>query len=147
MLLYLTTLSMSRYLIEEPSVVTESDNDTQRRTAVDVWNHNDLLCHNYILKSLDDVLYCVYSSDKTAKELWNSLENKYKTEYAGVKKFFVGKFLDYKMVETISVIIQVQEIQIIIHDLLTEGMEINEPFLVAAIIEKFHRCGETSRTT
>ncbi|XP_075504422.1 uncharacterized protein LOC142541854 [Primulina tabacum] len=40
------------------------------------------------------------------------------------------------MVDTKSVISQVQEIQIIIHDLLAEGMDINEPFQVAAIIEK-----------
>ncbi|XP_073153577.1 uncharacterized protein [Henckelia pumila] len=31
---------------------------------------------------------------------------------------------------------QVQEIQIILHDLLAEGMEVNEPFQVASIIEK-----------
>ncbi|KZV31197.1 hypothetical protein F511_25170 [Dorcoceras hygrometricum] len=82
-------------------------------------------------------MYSVYCSIKTAKELWNSLENKYKTEDAGVKKFIVGKFLDYKMVGAKSVMSQVQEIQIIIHDLLTEVMEINEQFQVAEIIEKF----------
>ncbi|KZV53837.1 hypothetical protein F511_00103 [Dorcoceras hygrometricum] len=136
MLFYLTTLSLSRFLTEEPPVVTEGDTDTQKRTAVDAWNHNDFLCRKYILNSLDDVLYGVYCSVKTAKELWNSLEKKYKTEDAGVKKFVVGKFLDYKMVDAKSVMSQVQEIQIIIHDLLAEGMKINEPFQVAAIIEK-----------
>ncbi|KZV17034.1 hypothetical protein F511_34284 [Dorcoceras hygrometricum] len=136
MLFYLTTLSLSRFLTKEPPVVTEGDTDTQRRTAVDAWNHSDFLCRNYILNSLDDVLYGVYCSVKTAKELWNSLEKKYKTEDAGVKKFVVGKFLDYKMVDAKSVMSQVQEIQIIIHDLLAEGMEINEPFQVATIIEK-----------
>ncbi|KZV37141.1 hypothetical protein F511_15061 [Dorcoceras hygrometricum] len=136
MLFYLTTLSLSRFLIEEPPVVTEGDTDTQRRTAVDAWNHSDFLCRNYILNSLDDVLYGVYCSVKTAKELWNSLEKKYKTEDAGVTKFIVGKFLDYKMVDAKTVMSQVQEIQIIIHDLIAEGMEINEPFQVAAIIEK-----------
>ncbi|KZV52611.1 hypothetical protein F511_07004 [Dorcoceras hygrometricum] len=136
MLFYLTTLSLSRFLTEEPPVVTEGDTDTQRRTAVDAWNHSDFLCRNYILNSLDDVLYGVYCFVKTAKELWNSLEKKYKTEDAGVKKFIVGKFLDYKMVDAKTVMSQVQEIQIIIHDLIAEGMEINEPFQVAAIIEK-----------
>ncbi|KZV45379.1 hypothetical protein F511_05543 [Dorcoceras hygrometricum] len=85
---------------------------------------------------MDDMLYGVYCSVMTAKELWNSLERKYKTEDAGVKKFVIGKFLDYIMVDAKSVMSQVQEIQIIIHDLIAEGMEINEPFQVAAIIEK-----------
>ncbi|KZV25894.1 hypothetical protein F511_30733 [Dorcoceras hygrometricum] len=135
MLFYLTTLSLSRFLTEKTHVVTEVDSDTQRRTAVDAWNHNNFLCRNYILNSLDGVLYGGYYYVKTAKELWNSLEKNYKTQDVGVKKFFVGKFLDYKMVDAKSVMSQVQEIQIIIHDLLAEGMD-NEPFEVAAIIKK-----------
>ncbi|XP_073153882.1 uncharacterized protein [Henckelia pumila] len=137
MLFYLTTLNLSRFLKKDPPVVVEDDSDTQRRTAVDAWNHDDFLCRNYILNGLGDTLYSVYSSVKTAKELWDSLEKKYKTEDAGIKKFVVGKFLDFKMVDSKTVMSQVQEIQIILHDLLAEGMEINEPFQVASIIEKF----------
>ncbi|XP_073138758.1 uncharacterized protein [Henckelia pumila] len=106
------------------------------KTTVYAWNHNNFLCKNYILNGLDDTLYSVYSSIKTAKELWDSLEKKYKTEDACIKKFVVGKFLDFKMIDSKTVMSQVQEIQIILHDLLAEGMEINEPFQVAFIIGK-----------
>ncbi|XP_073122037.1 uncharacterized protein [Henckelia pumila] len=144
MLFSLTTLNLSRFLKEDPPIVVDGDSDTQRRTAVDAWNHSDFLCRHYILNGLDDTLYSVYSSVKTAKKLWNSLEKKYKTEDAGIKKFVVGKFLDFKMmirievsqVDSKTVMSQMQEIQIILHDLLAEGMEINEPFQVASIIEK-----------
>lgn len=136
MLLYLTTLSLSRFLSEDPPVVAEGDTDTQRRTAYDAWNNDDFLCRNYILNGLDDTLYNVYCSVKTSKELWDSLDKKYKTEDAGIKKFVVGKFLDYKMIDSKTVISQLQEIQIILHDLLAEGMMLNEPFQVASIIEK-----------
>ncbi|KAL6976969.1 hypothetical protein U1Q18_025756, partial [Sarracenia purpurea var. burkii] len=37
---------------------------------------------------------------KTAKDLWKSLDHKYVTEDAGAKKFIVGEFLNYKMVES-----------------------------------------------
>ncbi|XP_073119937.1 uncharacterized protein [Henckelia pumila] len=136
MLFYLTTLNLSRFLKEDPPVVVEGNSDTQRRKAIDAWNHSDFLCRNYILNGLEDTLYSVYSSVKTAKELWDSLEKKYKTEDAGIKKFVVGKFLDFTMVDSKTVMSQVQEIQIILHDLLAKGMEINEPFQVASIIEK-----------
>ncbi|XP_073035167.1 uncharacterized protein [Primulina eburnea] len=118
MLFYLTTLSLSRFLKEDPPVIAADDTEPQRMSALD---------------SLESRVYC---SVTTAKELWESLEKKYKTEDAGIKKFVVGKFLDFKMVDAKSVIIQVQEIQIIIHELLAAGMDINEPFQVAAIIEK-----------
>ncbi|GJR25430.1 retrovirus-related pol polyprotein from transposon TNT 1-94 [Tanacetum coccineum] len=55
--------------------------------AVEAWKHSDFLCHNYVLNGLIDPLYNVYCKTTTAKELWESLERKYKTEDAGTKKF------------------------------------------------------------
>nr|XP_033517541.1 uncharacterized protein LOC117281801 [Nicotiana tomentosiformis] len=85
---------------------------------------------------LEDNLYNIYSNVDTSKELWIALEKKYKTEDVGLKKFVAAKFLDYKMVDSKSIITQVQELQVIIHDLLAEGIIINEAFQVAAMIEK-----------
>ncbi|KAK3003593.1 hypothetical protein RJ639_019228 [Escallonia herrerae] len=71
-----------------------------------------------------------------AKALWESLERKYKTEDAGSKKFVVGKFLDFKMVDSKTAISQVQEFQLILHDIHAEGMVLGKSFQVAALIEK-----------
>ncbi|PHT50518.1 Auxin-induced protein [Capsicum baccatum] len=83
---------------------------------------------NYILSGLQDDLYNVYSGTKTSKELWGALERKYKTEDAGIKKFLVARFLDFKMIDSKSVVSQVQELQVIIHDLLAEGLIVNGAF-------------------
>ena len=48
----------------------------------------------------------------------------------------VAKFLDYKMVDSKTVGSQVQELQLILHDLIAEDMVVNEAFQVAAMIEK-----------
>ena len=53
---------------------------------------------------LTDSLYKVYTYKKIAKELWESLDRKYKTEDAEAKKFVVGRFLDYKMVDSKTVV-------------------------------------------
>ena len=55
---------------------------------------------------LDNTLYNVYQGMASAKSLWESLEKKYKTEEAGQKKFVVGRFLDYKMVDSKMVMSQ-----------------------------------------
>lgn len=47
---------------------------------------------------------------KTVETLWESLDQKYKTKDASTKKFVVERFLDYKMVNSKTVISQVQEI-------------------------------------
>ena len=72
----------------------------------------------------------------TAREIWESLENKYKTEVACSKRFVVGKFLNFRIVDSKPILKQVEELQVITHDLEVEGMGINSNFLVGSIIEK-----------
>ncbi|PHT42500.1 hypothetical protein CQW23_16525 [Capsicum baccatum] len=43
-------------------------------------------------------------------------------EDAGLKKFLVTRFLDFKMIDRKSVVSQVQELQVIINDLLAEAI-------------------------
>ncbi|GKD78416.1 hypothetical protein Tco_1341037, partial [Tanacetum coccineum] len=56
--------------------------------AVEAWKHSDFLCRNYVLNGLVDSLYNVYCKTTIAKELWESLERKYKTEDIFTKKFY-----------------------------------------------------------
>nr|GEX13791.1 Pol polyprotein [Tanacetum cinerariifolium] len=110
MFFYLITLGLAQILKEtvphvEPPVEGQSSN-ARAVKAVEAWKHSDFLCHNYVLNGLIDPLYNVYCKTPTAKELWESLECKYKTEDAGTKKFVVARFLDYKMVDSMNVISQ-----------------------------------------
>ena len=136
MLFYLTTLNLARFLHEDNPVCNENETNRQVIATVDAWEHSDFLCKNYILNGLDNTLYNVYSLIKTAKELWESLDRKYKTKDARMKKLVVGRFLDYKMVDSKTIISQVQDLQVILHEIHAEGMMLSESFQVAAIIEK-----------
>ncbi|KAK3028600.1 hypothetical protein RJ639_039943 [Escallonia herrerae] len=129
MLFYWTTLNFARFLQEDAPDLSENP-DRQTVAAVDAWKHSDFLCKNYILNGLDNALYNANSPMVNAKAL------KYKTEDAGSKKFVVGKFLDFKMMDSKTVISQVQEFQLILHDIHAEGMVLGESFQVAALIEK-----------
>ena len=144
MLFYLTTLHVSNVLTDsEPTdpyaeghnVPTEAQVADYERAASQ-WNHNEYNCRNYLLNALDDSLYDIYSSFTSAREIWISLEKKYRTEVACSKKFVVGKFLNFKMNDAKPVVKQVEELQIIVHELEVEGMGINSNFLVGSIIEK-----------
>ena len=57
---------------------------------------NILTFYALVINALTSSLYDVYSNKKTTKELWESLDLKYKTEDVGAKKFVMGHFLDYK---------------------------------------------------
>ena len=99
-------LHLAKFLQEDPP---EPGTDWDSVLPVDAWTQGDLLCRNYSLNGLDDSLYNVYSPITTVKKLWVSLDKKYKTEDARTKKFVVGRFLEYKMVDKKTVIGQVQE--------------------------------------
>ena len=69
------------------------------------------------MNDLTDSLYNVYSNKKTTKELWESVDRKYKTEDVRAKKFDVGCFLNYKMEDSKTVVNQVQELQVILYEI------------------------------
>lgn len=110
MLFYLTTLNLAN-VVTETVPKAEGDNiPSETLNAISTWQHNDFLCINYTLNALDDSLYDVYAVFTTSKELWESLEKKYKTEDTRSKKFVVGKFLDFKMVDSKPVVNQVEDL-------------------------------------
>ncbi|GMY19700.1 Retrovirus-related Pol polyprotein from transposon TNT 1-94 [Fagus crenata] len=135
MLFYLTTLNLAKFLYEDAPTLNENESDRQVATAIDAWKHTDFLCKNYIFNGLDNTLYNVYSQIKTARELWDSLDKKYKTEAAGTKKFIVGRFLDYKMLDSKTVISQVQELQLIQHEIYAEDNRTSEKTIWNQTIE------------
>lgn len=100
------------------------------------WVDADYKCRNEILNHLDDSLYDIYSELNTAKELWGALQKEYLTEDAGTKKYAVEKFLEFVMEEEKSVLSQVRELQKIIYEIKSEGMDLPELFLVASTIHK-----------
>ena len=122
MLFYLTTINLAHFLQEDALALKENETYRQVVAAMEAWKHVDFLCHNYLLNGLNNTLYNVYCDFNTPRELWVSLDKKYKTEDAGLKKFVVGKFLDYKILDSKPVISQVQDLQVILHDIHVEGM-------------------------
>ena len=83
-----------------------------------------------------DSLYNVYTNKKKTRVLSKSPDRKYKIEDARAKKFAMGRFLDYKIMDSKTVANQVQEIQVILHEMHVKGMMLSGTFQVVTIIEK-----------
>ena len=125
MLFYSTTMNFSNIIREDVFKATTYPPTREMLLTIEAWTQSDFLCMNYFLNRLENNLYDIYSSYKTAKEVWEMLEKKYKTEDVGAKKFVIGKFLKYNMVDTKTVIKQVEEIQVLIHELHVEAYVMN----------------------
>ena len=118
------------------SVAQAKAQELQQKKEQQLWLSDDYLCKGYITNGLCDDLYDYYSTYKTAKEVWEALKKKYDTEEAGVKKYAVSRYLKYQMVDERSVETQSHELQKIAHEIITEGMPLDEQFQIAVMIDK-----------
>ena len=80
--------------------------------------------------------YDYYLECKTSKETWDALQKKYDTEEAGIKKYVVSCYKKFQMTDDRSVVAQSHDLQKIAHEIIFEGMPLDEQFQVAVMIDK-----------
>ncbi|KAL5831729.1 hypothetical protein ACOSQ4_017083 [Xanthoceras sorbifolium] len=114
MLFFLTIKKVAYVLTTEKPILPLPPTAPKEHVS---WDENDFLCKNYILNGLFDDLYDYYNSDKFAKEIWDALQKKYDTEEAG-----------YQMTDAKSVEAQSHELQKIAHEIISEGISLDEQF-------------------
>ncbi|XP_058189545.1 uncharacterized protein LOC131307142 isoform X3 [Rhododendron vialii] len=106
------------------------------KAEVQKWLNDDNLCHHSILSCLCDNLFAEYSKKtKSAKELWEELKSAYGEDF-GTSTSKVNKYMQFEMVDGISVLEQAQELCRIADSIKASGMWIDEHFHVSAIISK-----------
>ena len=102
-LFFLLTVLKIAYVLDpnlEP-IPEPTDNELEERKAERKKRADDeVMCRGHILNTLSDSLYDFYNPIESAKEIWNSLEYKYKTEKEGTDKFLIYKYLEFSMVDT-----------------------------------------------
>ncbi|KAL1222310.1 hypothetical protein V5N11_012777 [Cardamine amara subsp. amara] len=136
MFFYLTTLNLQKYTNEVKPLLPEGNTDPCALASVHAWEHGDFLCKGYIQNSLSDQLFKVYENAETSKDLWDTLDKKYRIEDSGTQKFTVAKFMQYQMVDSRPLMEQVEELQMLLHDIYAEGMRLCETYQGCCIIEK-----------
>ena len=134
MMFLLTALKISYIL--NPALTNlspqNSDKDEQTKKDRSKCEEDELLCRGHILNNLSDLL----TSVKIAKEIWSALEFKYNNEKQGVEKFLIMKYFEFSMVDNVSVMDQVHELQILVSKLKDVKVEVHESLQVGGITAK-----------
>ncbi|XP_050238031.1 uncharacterized protein LOC126687514 [Mercurialis annua] len=128
-----SVLTMDMPIVDEFSLDEEKE---KQNADLQQWMTNNYLCKNFILNALNDDLYDYYNNDKTTKEIWEALQKKYDTEETVIKKYVVSHYLKYQMTDDKSVEAQSYELQKIAHEIISEGMVLDEQFQVVVLIDK-----------
>ncbi|KAG5527251.1 hypothetical protein RHGRI_028223 [Rhododendron griersonianum] len=94
------------------------------------------MCRGHILHALSDRLYDFYKETKTATEIWNALEFKYKVQEEGTNKFLIAEYFDFRMIDTKPILDQIHELQTVVNNISSMNIILPEAFQVGAIIAK-----------
>uniref|UniRef100_A0A2N9IJF8 CCHC-type domain-containing protein n=1 Tax=Fagus sylvatica TaxID=28930 RepID=A0A2N9IJF8_FAGSY len=134
----LTTLKIAYVLDPNLSKLPEpTDNDSDQLKAEHKKREEDeVVCRGHILNTPSNRLYDLFTSMKSLKEIWEALEFKYKIEKQGPDKFLIMKYFEFAMVDNISVMNQVHELQVLVNKLRDLKVVVAENLQVGAIIAK-----------
>ncbi|KAK3028045.1 hypothetical protein RJ639_038766 [Escallonia herrerae] len=108
MYFFLATLKIASVLTIPKPIVDEAADEAIKQTAMkqkQKWEEDDTNRKGYILGGLFDTLYDVYEikyANSTAKELWDDLDSKYKSEDVRNKKFIISKLFDFRMKDAMT---------------------------------------------
>ena len=120
----LTTLS------EDEDDATDAQNATIKK-----WEQDDYLCKGHLLNAMADSMLDVYQQMETTKELWDTLEEKYKIEDFGERSFLVNKYLDFRFSDGKPILDQVDEVHNYLAQICQLGIT-SDTFHINAIIHK-----------
>ncbi|CAL8992693.1 unnamed protein product [Prunus brigantina] len=99
-------------------------------------NECNKICRHTILSTLSNELFDIYCSYKTAKEIWENLNKKYVIEDVGTQKYVIGKFLQFQMVESKDVSLQIHEYHKLVNELKNADVDLPKTFVCGSLIEK-----------
>ncbi|XP_039117724.1 uncharacterized protein LOC120253439 [Dioscorea cayenensis subsp. rotundata] len=97
---------------------------------------DEFACRGHILNTLSDQLYDLYMLIQSPVKFWKAVEEKYNTERQGTYKFLMLKFFEFKMVDSVPILDQVHELQMLVNRLCDLKIVIPELLQVRAIISK-----------
>ncbi|XP_074266195.1 uncharacterized protein LOC141588662 [Silene latifolia] len=137
LLIFFEQLEVDYVLFSDCPEVPE-DSDQTSKLEIDKINyekHNELV-RGQMLSHMSNPIFDLFTNNKYAKSIWETLEKKYGADDAGKKKYVVGKWINFQMVEVRPIMDQVHEYENLVADILSEGMKMCEVLQANVLIQR-----------
>ncbi|KAL0325029.1 UNVERIFIED_CONTAM: hypothetical protein Sradi_5072200 [Sesamum radiatum] len=101
------------------------------------YDRDNKTVRGYLLNHMNNILFDLFVNQKSAKEIWNTLETRCGGDDAGRKKYVVDKWLQFHMTDDKPIMDQVHEYENLVAGVLSEGMKICDVLQANVLLEKF----------
>ncbi|KAL0405667.1 UNVERIFIED_CONTAM: hypothetical protein Slati_3880600 [Sesamum latifolium] len=121
------------------AIVTASQTDSSKRDdELKVkYDKDNKMVRGHLLNHMTNTLFDLFVNHKSARAIWNTLESRYGGDDASRKKYIVGKWLQFQIVDGKPTMDQVHEYENLVPDVLSEDMKMCEILHANVLLEKF----------
>ncbi|XP_060190419.1 uncharacterized protein LOC132619578 [Lycium barbarum] len=134
-------LLFEKLLVDVPNTPTDVSDDAATIVSDDAskkrFEMDNKTVKGHLLNHMTNPLFDLFVTNKSAKEIWDSLEKKYGVDDAGKKKYVVGQWIKFQMVDNKPIMEQVHEYDNLTVVVLTVGMKMCEILQDNVLLEKF----------
>ena len=96
---------------------------------------------------MSNPLFDLFVNFKSVKIIWTKVEVKYGSDDAGKKKYAVGKWLQFQIIDNKPIMKQVHTYENLCLEVLNETMKMCEILQANVLIKKFRHFGVTTEIT
>ncbi|KAL0451543.1 UNVERIFIED_CONTAM: hypothetical protein Slati_1132400 [Sesamum latifolium] len=101
------------------------------------YDRDNKTLRGHLMNHINNTLFDLFVNQKSAKEIWYTLETRYGGDDVGRKKYVVGKWLQFHMVDDKPIMDQVHEYENLVADILSEGMKMCDILQENILLKKF----------
>ncbi|KAL2245993.1 UNVERIFIED_CONTAM: hypothetical protein Sindi_2867500 [Sesamum indicum] len=117
----ISTLAITAAAIPAEGTTTKSEHETKLK-----YDRDNKTVRGHLLNHMNNSLFDLFVNYKSAKEIWATMEARYRGDDAGRKKYVVGKWLQFQMVDEKPIMDQIHEYENLVTEVLSEGMKMCE---------------------
>ena len=115
-----------------PAETKKADEEAKKK-----YEKDNKTARGHLLTHMADNLFDLFINQKSAKTIWDTLLKRYGDDDAGRKKYVVGNWLRFQMMDDKPIMEQIHEYENIVGDILNEGMKMCEILQANVLLEKF----------
>jgi len=121
--------------VTPPSAATKKANDEAKKK----YEKDNKIARGHLLNHMANNLFDLFINQKSSKAIWEFLVKRYGDDDAGKKKYVVGNWLRFQMVDNKPIMEQIHEYENLVGEVLNEGMKMCEILQANVLLEKFPR--------
>ncbi|KAL0334057.1 UNVERIFIED_CONTAM: hypothetical protein Sangu_1561900 [Sesamum angustifolium] len=125
-----STLAITAAETSVASVIAKSMDEAKLK-----YDRDNKIVRGHLLNHMNNYMFDLFVNYRRAKEIWITLETRCEGDNAGRKKYLVGQWLQFQMIEEKPTMDQIHEYENLVADILSEGMEMCEILQVNILLK------------